>query len=318
MVKACAPEDRTDRYYLNVAQHRTDRYHRGMPVEKGSSIDPARTRATVVEMAGPILYERGIDGIGVSELCTRLGISKETLYRHFATKDGLVVTVLEERSARVLRWLAGSIAAAGGDPFDEVAAAFDALAEWYSAPGFRGCALLNAAAQHHDPAVRDVVARHLDGYLDLFIGIARRAGATDARTLAVQLLILVEGTTVVTDHHAHARASKAACQAAETLLKAALPTTPRPARPSSSEQSSRIGFGSDQAAIAETAPINPGAARQATSAPQPVGDLDSRNSKGQSPTSDHTDATSDRPEPGSSRKPRSRALGSLATHEPRN
>jgi AcrR family transcriptional regulator len=201
-----------------------------MPVEKGSSIDPARTRATVVAMTGPILYERGIDGVGVAELCNRLGISKETLYRHFGTKDGLVLAVLEERSARVLRWLADSIAAAGGDPLDEIAATFDALAEWYAEPGFRGCALLNAAAQHRDPAVRDVVARHLDGYLDLFTGIAQRAGATDARTLAVQLLILVEGTTVVADHHAQAPARKVAFRAAETLLEAALSTTPRARR----------------------------------------------------------------------------------------
>ncbi|WP_223167918.1 TetR/AcrR family transcriptional regulator [Nonomuraea sp. SYSU D8015] len=72
-----------------------------MPVPNGSTIDPGRTRAAILTAATGLLYERGLDGIGVAELCTRLGVSKETLYRHFGTKDGLVQAVLEARSDRV-------------------------------------------------------------------------------------------------------------------------------------------------------------------------------------------------------------------------
>src|SRR3954467_4026140 len=98
-----------------------------MPVPKGSTIDPARTRAAILEAATPVLYERGLDGIGVAELCARTGVSKETLYRHFGTKDGLVEAVLGARSDRVVRWLADAAAAAGDDPSDQLSALFDAL-----------------------------------------------------------------------------------------------------------------------------------------------------------------------------------------------
>jgi AcrR family transcriptional regulator len=194
-----------------------------MPVAKGSTIDPARTRATILEAATRVLYERGLDGIGVAELCASVGVSKETLYRHFATKDGLVREVLETRSEKVASWLADTVAAAGDDPGDQLAAMFDALQQWYYEPVFRGCAMVNAAAQHRVEAVRAITARHLDRYLELLTGIATRAGATDPHALGRQLLMLVEGATIVAEHHGAASTDGHARRAALTLLSAATP-----------------------------------------------------------------------------------------------
>jgi AcrR family transcriptional regulator len=189
-----------------------------VPVPKGSTIDPERTRAAILQAATPLLYERGIDGIGVAELCARLGVSKETLYRHFGTKDGLVEAMLEARSTQVTSWLATAAAAAGDDPRDQLAAVFDTLQQWYQEPAFRGCAMLNAAAQHHVEAVRAITARHLDRYLEILADIASRAGAANPEVLARQLLMLVEGATVVATHHDPANAGNHARQAALALL----------------------------------------------------------------------------------------------------
>ncbi|NJP23067.1 TetR family transcriptional regulator [Microbispora sp. SCL1-1] len=192
-----------------------------MPVPKGSTIDPERTRAAILKAATPVLYERGLDGIGVAELCALIGVSKETLYRHFGTKDGLVEAMLRARSERVGRWLAEAVAAAGDDPRDQLAAVFDTLGEWFEDPVFRGCAMVNAAAQHHDETVRAVTTRHLGRYIDLLTGIAERAGAADPPLLGRQLLMLVEGATVVAAHHGAAGTSGQAREAALTLLSAA-------------------------------------------------------------------------------------------------
>lgn len=192
-----------------------------MPVAKGSTIDPGRTRAAILQAATEVLYERGLDGVGVAELCSRLGVSKETLYRHFGTKDGLVHAVLEARSDRVIRWLTDAVRGAGVDPAEQLTALFRALQGWYDEPAFRGCALLNAATQHHTDDVRAITARHLGRYLELFTEIAERAGAADPHQLARQLLILVEGATVVADHHNPVRTGEHACHAALTLLAVA-------------------------------------------------------------------------------------------------
>ncbi|GAA4590228.1 hypothetical protein GCM10023194_46510 [Planotetraspora phitsanulokensis] len=132
-----------------------------------------------------------------------------------------VQSMLWQRSERVTRWLAAAADAAGDDPRDQLAAVFDALQQWYDDPVFRGCAMLNAAAQHHVETVRAITARHLDHYLELLTGIAERAGAAAPQVLGRQLLMLVEGATAVAAHHDGAGAGEYARQAALTLLSAA-------------------------------------------------------------------------------------------------
>jgi AcrR family transcriptional regulator len=200
-----------------------------VPVTKGSPIDPARTRAGILSAATELLYRRGLDGIGVAELCASIGMSKETLYRHFGSKDGLVAAVLQERSDRVTRWLAEAVAAAGDDPWAQLAAVFDALGRWHAEPSFRGCALLNAATQWHEDdegTARSTAARHLDRRLDLLTGIARRAGAHDPAAAGRQLLTLVVGATVLADLHPGPGPGAAATagDAAAALLRACCPT----------------------------------------------------------------------------------------------
>lgn len=168
-----------------------------MPVPKGSVIDPTATRDRVIAVLEPVIYQRGIDGVGVAELCALAGISKETLYRHFGSKDGLVAAILEYRSARVIDWIRAAHDRAGPDPDARLSAVMTALGRWYPEPGFRGCAIVNAAAQHRESDVLTISDRHLGRYLDILCEIARDAGASDPDRLARQWLQLIEGATVV-------------------------------------------------------------------------------------------------------------------------
>ncbi|WP_112134801.1 TetR/AcrR family transcriptional regulator [Glycomyces dulcitolivorans] len=194
-----------------------------MPVPKGAVLDPAQTRAAILDAATVLLYQRGLDGIGVAKLCAAIGISKETLYRHFGSKDGLVQDVLDARHDRLARSLDDAVDA-GADPTDQLAAVFDVLARWHAEPDFRGCAILNAATQHHAGPARAVAARLLDHRLDLLTGIAARSGASDPARLGRQLLTLLTGATVLADHHGDADAAEHAKQAALALLRSAGPT----------------------------------------------------------------------------------------------
>ncbi len=172
--------------------------------------------------ATALLYERGLDGVGVADLCAATGASRETLYRHFGSKDGLIEAVLTARSDRVIRWLWYAADAASDDPAARLAAIFDALGRWYVEDGFRGCAILNAATQHHEAPVRKVAARHLGRYLELLTDLAARAGVADPDGVALQLLMIVEGATIVADHYDTTGATAAtAKRAALTLLASA-------------------------------------------------------------------------------------------------
>lgn len=192
-----------------------------MPVAKGTSLDPARTRADLLASATAVFYERGLDGVGVAELCGRVGASKETLYRHFGSKDGLIQAVLDARSDRVQSWIRDAADAAGEDPADRLAAVFDALGQWYAEPGYRGCAIVNAATQRHGDPARAVAERHLGRYLDLLTSIARSAGVSESEQLGRQLLLLLEGANVVADHYEGPGTAELAKRTALQLLEAA-------------------------------------------------------------------------------------------------
>ncbi|WP_200211062.1 TetR/AcrR family transcriptional regulator [Micromonospora coerulea] len=199
-----------------------------MPVAKGATLDPAQTRAGILRAATGLLYQRGLDGIGVAELCATMGVSKETLYRHFGSKEGLVRAVLEARSQRIMAWVLKAVAAASDEPYAQLAAVFDALAQWHEEPTFRGCGILNAATQQHEGPARLVAHHHLDRQLDVLTDIARRAGAPNPTHLAKQFLALRVGATVLADHHADTEAALLAKQAALALLRSTI-TTPAPA-----------------------------------------------------------------------------------------
>lgn len=193
-----------------------------MPVAKGSTLDPDRTRAAMLQAASVVFYERGLDGVGIAELCSSVGASKETLYRHFGSKDGLIEAVLQARSERIIGEMREAVAAAGEDPVAQLTAVFDVLGDWYAEPHFRGCAIVNAATQRHLEPAQTIVVSLLDGYIDLFTGIAAAAGAAEAAPLARQFLMLLEGATVLADHHGLGRAAAIdGCTAALALLRAA-------------------------------------------------------------------------------------------------
>ena len=106
----------------------------------------------------------------------------------------------------------------GGRPTAAHRPRFDALGRWHAEPAFRGCAIVNAATQQHTGSAPAIAKRHLDRHLDLMTGIAHRAGAPDPVGLGKQFLALIEGATILADHHGDTDAAQLAKQAALALL----------------------------------------------------------------------------------------------------
>ncbi|MFE2284154.1 TetR/AcrR family transcriptional regulator [Streptomyces sp. NPDC059443] len=181
--------------------------------------DEARTR--LLDAAEALFYSEGIQAVGMDRIRTESGVPLKRLYRLYPAKESLITAYLERRDRR---WTASLRAAVAGSA-DPVGAVFDWLARWFSEPGFRGCAFLNAYGElGAGPAgVLDVVRRHK---AELRALLAETAGP-DREGLAEQLLLLVEGATVLAALEPGPGPAVRAREAAYVLLREG---APRPGR----------------------------------------------------------------------------------------
>lgn len=190
--------------------------------------NPAATRARILETATVLFYEHGVHAVGVNEIAARAHASKLSLYRYFSSKDELVEAMLSEHSDRIHAWLERETAEAPGGR-DRVLAVFDLLTRWFAQPGYCGCTVLNTSSDtRFDPAIAAIARRHLTRYRSLLEERLRGLDIADSPVLARQLLLLIEGASVVSSIDGDPSAGADARVAAERLIDAQTPAWPDP------------------------------------------------------------------------------------------
>ncbi len=152
------------------------------------------TRDRILDAATELFYSQGIRAVSADKIIDRAGITKVTFYRHFRTKDTLVVAYLERQAAWERAALDGVRESAG-----DAAEAFRRFAAGIGSaicrPGFRGCSFINAAAEYADPdsPVRKVVAEHRAWYRETFTAMLGQLDVADAEQAADELMMLRDG-----------------------------------------------------------------------------------------------------------------------------
>ena len=118
-------------------------------------------RERIIEAATEIFYAQGLRAVSADKVVAKAGITKVTFYRHFPTKEDLIVAYLERRAQWERDAIAGARAAAGDVP-DVFRIVAEAIGAESCSPGFRGCPFINAAAEYPDAQhpVRRVVDAH--------------------------------------------------------------------------------------------------------------------------------------------------------------
>jgi AcrR family transcriptional regulator len=165
----------------------------------------------VLDAAERLFYARGVGAVGMADVRTLAGVSLKRLYRLFASKDELLLAVLDRRDVTWRERLAGFVSGHGGGPL----AVFDWLELWVSEPDFRGCAWINAFGELGavSPAVLDRVRGHKAAFRAYLIGLAPSADVAD------QLMLLFEGATVTAAITGSPQAARRARAAAIVILK---------------------------------------------------------------------------------------------------
>jgi AcrR family transcriptional regulator len=163
-------------------------------------IEPVQTsmRERLIEAASELFYAQGLRAVSVDKVIERAGTTKVTFYRHFRSKDDLVVAYLEQRAAMERDGIEAAIAHSGGDTEAALRLISDATGGAACSPGFRGCPFINAAAENPDPQspVRRTVAAHRDWYRTMFGRLLQPLGLPNAGEVVDDLMMLRDGAMV--------------------------------------------------------------------------------------------------------------------------
>ncbi|MFK7090903.1 helix-turn-helix domain-containing protein [Chromobacterium violaceum] len=123
-----------------------------------ANIAALSARDRILATAHRLFYREGLRATGIDRLIAESGVTKVTFYRHFPSKNDLILAYLEQRHGLWMAWFRDALSRhASAGP----AALALALGEWFDSDGFRGCAFINGVGEMPaEPAVADAARRH--------------------------------------------------------------------------------------------------------------------------------------------------------------
>jgi AcrR family transcriptional regulator len=188
-----------------------------------SSASRPCARDRIMAAASELFYKEGVHTVGIDRIIAESGVAKMSLYNHFKSKDALIAAWLDEQHHGWRAWFQEAIAryaAASGE--SSLLAIFDALREWIEQPNFRGCAFINSAVELSDcqhPGYQITLA-HQQAIAAYILSLVQEANLPNPEDLAKQLMILMQGATVVAMMHGCPNAAGQAKAAAAALIRA--------------------------------------------------------------------------------------------------
>jgi AcrR family transcriptional regulator len=185
---------------------------------------PATRRDVLVDAALTLFCRDGFHATGIDAILAEAGVAKMTLYRHFRSKEELILAALRRRDEVWRNWFRRTVERRARVPRERLLAVFDVLDEWQCGGEFRGCVFINATAEYAAPdhPIHEAAAEHLRLVTRFLRELADAAGAPDPDDLATRLALLLEGATVLAHVCGRKDAARHAKAAAAVLVEGAL------------------------------------------------------------------------------------------------
>lgn len=179
-------------------------------------------RERLFDAANELFYAEGVQSVGINRIIDRAGVAKASLYNAFGSKEELVEAYLQARHAGTTARLLAAVER-GSDARARLLAVFDAQAEVFAEPGFRGCAFTSASAEAPAGGLVDqATTAYRADIRELFTRLATDADARDPDLLARQLQVLYDGAGLAANMDHDPTVAAPVRAAAAALLDAAL------------------------------------------------------------------------------------------------
>ena len=177
-------------------------------------------RDRILDASYFLFSHQGVQAVGIDAIITRSGVARQTLYRHFDSKQDLVLAFLERREELWTKgWLQAEVQRRASDPRERLLAIFDVFGEWFQEDDYEGCSFINVMLEMPDRAdpIHRAGTAYLAGIRNFLEGLARAAGIADAEGFARKWHILMKGSII-----AAAEGDRAAAARAQEMGRAVL------------------------------------------------------------------------------------------------
>ncbi|AFM16451.1 transcriptional regulator [Mycolicibacterium chubuense NBB4] len=161
--------------------------------------DSPSARERLIDTSYELFTRRGICGVGIDEVVDKAGVAKATLYRHFPSKDDLVLAFLQRRAEL---WTDEVIDRQPREraetPREQLLALFDVFDEWFHRRSeYEACSFIKVLFEvGSEGRIGAACVAHLDRIRDILRDRAEQAGLRDPEALAWSLNILIKGSIV--------------------------------------------------------------------------------------------------------------------------
>jgi len=191
-----------------------------MAREASSNQGGPDVRDRILATASDLFYQHGIRAVGVDLVVEKAGVAKTSLYRHFGTKDDLVVAFLQRMDEEFWKTWDEVSQQHPDDGRAELKAQLEWIGERVNQPDYRGCPQLNIAAEYPElghPA-RKFAKEHKSEMRRRLKNIAEKLKSADPDQLAGQLAVLINGAFVSTPMYKPGEATTLLQRAADALI----------------------------------------------------------------------------------------------------
>ncbi len=163
-------------------------------IEAEPAARPSEARDRLLGTAMRLFYGEGIHAVGVDRIVAEAKVTRATFYRHFPSKEDLVVAYLQSVHG-MFRGQVDTVLAGGRPAAGILRDVARGIAQELRMPGFRGCAFINAAAEYPDAGnpVRQAVLAHREWFRSTITTLFTQAGDTAATVAGRQFVMLRDG-----------------------------------------------------------------------------------------------------------------------------
>jgi AcrR family transcriptional regulator len=155
-------------------------------------------RERILDASYQLFSQRGIRAVGVNDVIERADVATATLYRHFPSKDELVLAFLQLREERWTKeFVEAGALSRGSDPEQQLLAIFDVFDEWFHRDDYEACSFINVLLElgpEHPAGGASVW--HLEQIRAIVRRLAEEAGLRGPESFARSFHILMKGSIV--------------------------------------------------------------------------------------------------------------------------